>query len=217
MGIQGNTSLMLLKTKPDHPHYEKLKNSEQYVIRGSELTKQLLGFARRGKYQVHPTNLNALITESSNLFGRTNKEVAIHLELERELSVVSIDRGQIEQVLLNLLMNAWQAMPGGGSLRLKTENVTLDSSRVQGREARPGKYVKTSVIDTGIGMDAKTMQRIFDPFFTTKAPKQGTGLGLAVSYGIVQEHSGKITVDSKPGDGTSFRVELPLVRKSIHA
>ncbi|MBI5552388.1 MAG: response regulator [Desulfobacterales bacterium] len=215
MGIQGNTSLMLLKTKPDHPHYEKLKNTEQYVIRGSELTKQLLGFARRGKYQVHPTNLNALITESSNLFGRTNKEVAIHLELEKELSVVSIDRGQIEQVLLNLLMNAWQAMPGGGSLRIKTENVTLDPSRVQGREAKPGNYVKTGVIDTGIGMDAKTMQRIFDPFFTTKEMGRGTGMGLASAYGIIQNHGGFFEVQSEVGVGSTVAFFLPATNETV--
>jgi two-component system, cell cycle sensor histidine kinase and response regulator CckA len=215
MGIQGNASLMLLKTKPDHPHYEKLKNTEQYVLRGSELTKQLLGFARRGKYQVSPTNLNTLITESSTLFGRTNKEISIHLELESKLRVVRIDRGQIEQVLLNLCMNAWQAMPGGGAVRIATENVAIDPDRVNGREAKPGDYVKVSVIDEGIGMDEETMQRIFDPFFTTKEMGRGTGMGLASAYGIIQNHDGFFEVQSQVGQGSAVSFFLPASNETV--
>ncbi|MFZ1982770.1 MAG: response regulator [Desulfatitalea sp.] len=215
MGIQGNASLMLLNTEPDHPHYEKLKNTEQYVIRGSELTKQLLGFARRGKYQVNPTDLNTLITESSNLYARTNKEVSIHLELESKLRVVRIDRGQIEQVLLNLFMNAWQAMPRGGAVRIVTENITVDPDRVRGREAKPGDYVKVSVIDAGIGMDEKTMQRIFDPFFTTKEIGRGTGMGLASADGIIQNHDGFFEVQSLVGKGSAVSFFLPASNETV--
>jgi signal transduction histidine kinase len=209
MGIQGNISLMLLKTKAEHPFFEKLKNTEQYVIRGSELTKQLLGFARRGKYQVHATNLNSLITESARLFGRTNKKVAIHLQMDSNVWVVNIDRGQIEQVLLNLFMNAWQAMPSGGDLIIKTENFLVDENRVKGRDAKPGHYVRTSVIDTGIGMDQKTMLKIFDPFFTTKEMGRGTGMGLASAYGIIQNHGGFFEVESIVGKGSTLYFYLP--------
>lgn len=209
MAIQGNTSLMLVRTKSDHPFYEKLKNTEQYIIRGSELTRQLLGFARRGKYQVNATNLNSLVSECSKLFGRTNKEVSIQLGLEEKPWVVDIDRGQIEQVLLNLFVNAWQAMPGGGNLVIKTENVTLDEGQLIGRSLKPGNYVRTSVTDEGIGMDEKTMQRIFDPFFTTKEMSRGTGMGLASAYGIIQNHSGFFEVESKSGCGSTLSFYLP--------
>lgn len=215
MAIQGNTSLMLLKMDRSHPHFEKLKNTEQYVVRGSELTKQLLGFARRGKYQVNATNLNSLITECTRLFGRTNKEVSIHLELFDKLWVVSIDRGQVEQVLLNLFVNAWQAMPGGGDLRIVTQNVTVDESKVKGSDSKPGKYVKTSVIDKGIGMDQKTIKRIFDPFFTTKEMSRGTGMGLASAYGIVQNHGGFFEVLSQVGQGSELSFYLPATNGNV--
>jgi two-component system, cell cycle sensor histidine kinase and response regulator CckA len=209
MAIQGNTSLMLLQMQPDNPCFEKLKNIEQYVMRGSELTRQLLGFARRGKYQANATNLNLLITECSTLFGRTNKKVSIRLELEEKPWVVNIDRGQIEQVLLNLFVNAWQAMPGGGRLTIKTQNVTVDEGKVKGHESKPGNYVRTSVADEGIGMDEKTMQRIFDPFFTTKEMGRGTGMGLASAYGIMQNHGGFFEVESQAGKGSTLSFFLP--------
>ena len=209
MGIQGNNSLMLLNTTPGHPFYEKLKNTEAYVIRGSELTKQLLGFAQRGKYQVHATHLNELIAESANLFGRTHKEVSIHLALDPELWVVDIDRGQIEQVLFNLLMNAWQAMPGGGTLTITTRNMVVDDRRVKGCSARPGQYAVVQVTDEGVGMDEATLQRIFDPFFTTKEVGRGTGMGLASAYGILQNHNGFFEVQSRVGKGSSLSFFLP--------
>lgn len=209
MGIQGNVSLMQLNRRAPHSSIEKLKNIEKYVIRGSDLTKQLLGFARRGKYQVNATNLNALIAESVTLFGRTNKEVAIRLELDSKLCLVEIDRGQIEQVLLNLLMNAWQAMPGGGELVIKTENRRLDRHGLKRRDAKAGTFVVVSVIDQGIGMDEATMQKIFDPFFTTKEIGRGTGMGLASAYGIIQNHGGFFEVSSHVGKGSTFSFFLP--------
>lgn len=217
MGIQGNTSLMLLKSKSTHPFYEKLKNTEQYVIRGSELTKQLLGFARGGKYQVNTTNLNTLISDSALLFGRTNKEISIQLQLASEPLVVKVDRGQIEQVLLNLIMNAWQAMPGGGEIKITTENATIDERKIKGSDAGPGTYVKTSVVDKGIGMDEKTMQKIFDPFFTTKEMGRGTGMGLASAYGIIQNHGGFFEVKSRVGEGTTISFYLPACNDTLVA
>ena len=216
MAIQGNTSLMLMKMRSDNQCFEKLKNIEQYVARGSELTRQLLGFARRGKYHTNATNLNLLVSECSTLFGRTNKKVAIRLELEERPWVVKIDRGQIEQVLLNLFVNAWQAMPGGGFLTIITANVTVDESKFKEPEMKPGRYVKTSVVDEGIGMDDNTMQRIFDPFFTTKEMSRGTGMGLASAYGIIQNHGGFFEVESKVGAGSTLSFYLPASMGSAH-
>jgi CheY-like chemotaxis protein len=185
------------------------------VKRGSDLTKQLLGFARRGKYEAKPTNLAELIRESSHLFGRTKKEVTIHLNNQDNLWVVEVDRGQMEQVLLNLYLNAWQAMPSGGNLFISTENVNLGEIDVGPYDTVQGKYVKITVTDTGIGMDGETMARIFDPFFTTREKERGTGLGLASTYGIIKNHGGFIRVESKQGHGTSFMIYIPVTGKEL--
>ncbi|MCD6297123.1 MAG: response regulator, partial [Deltaproteobacteria bacterium] len=215
MAIQGNSSLMLLDIDSGHPHHEKLKNIEQYVRRGADLTKQLLGFARGGKYEVRPTDLNELLMMSSKMFGRTKKEITIQSKYQEGLWTVEIDQGQIEQVLLNLYVNAWQAMPGGGNLFIQTENVTLDETYAKLFKVGPGKYVKIIVMDTGVGMDASTSQRVFDPFFTTKEMGRGTGLGLASAYGIIKNHGGIIYVYSEIGEGTTFNIYLPASEKEI--
>ncbi|RLA91277.1 MAG: hypothetical protein DRG20_01880, partial [Deltaproteobacteria bacterium] len=215
MGIQGNASLMLLNIDPSHPHYERLKNIEKYVQSGSELTKQLLGFATGGKYEVKPININALIDKSSELFGRTKKEIKIYKKFQQDIWRVEVDEGQIHQVLLNLYVNAWQSMPGGGELYLQTEKVTLDEKYAEAYHVEPGKYVKISVTDTGVGMDETTRQRIFEPFFTTKKMGRGTGLGLASAYGIIKNHGGIINVYSEPGKGASFNIYLPASQKDI--
>jgi PAS domain S-box-containing protein len=214
MGIQGYTSLMMLKTDASHYHYEKLKNIEHYVIRGADLTRQLLGFARGGKYEITPANMNDLITKSSRMFGRTKKEVAVTTRLEPNLWTVEVDQGQIEQVLLNLFLNASQAMPGGGRIDIQTQNRVLEEAETQNSYYIPGKYVRISVKDTGVGMDEKTKQRIFEPFFTTKEMGRGTGLGLASAYGIVKSHGGFIDVKSKIGHGSDFVIHLPVSAKA---
>ncbi|RPH89938.1 MAG: PAS domain-containing sensor histidine kinase, partial [Desulfobacteraceae bacterium] len=209
MAIQGNVSLMLMDLPAHHPDRERLQQIEGCVRSGADLTKQLLGFARRGKYQVKPTDLNDLIAKASALFGRTQKGIRIHQKFARGAWAVEVDRGQMEQVLLNLLVNAWQAMPQGGDLYLETQNVFLDAHYVQPFEVKLGNYVKTSVTDTGIGMDEETKQRIFEPFFTTKERGRGTGLGLATVYGIIKGHEGFITVYSEPDRGTTFNFYIP--------
>jgi two-component system cell cycle sensor histidine kinase/response regulator CckA len=215
MGIQGHTSLMFLDIGSDHPHFEHLKGAEELVKRGSDLTKQLLGFARGGKYQVRPTDLNELIEKSFEIFGRTKKEIRVHRKYQKDIWTVEVDRGQIEQVLLNLYVNAWQAMPGGGDLYLQTENVRLDERYVSPFGAKSGNYVKVCVTDTGVGMDENTQQRIFEPFFTTKEMGRGTGLGLASAYGIINNHGGIINICSEKGKGTTFDIYLPAAQVPV--
>jgi two-component system cell cycle sensor histidine kinase/response regulator CckA len=215
MGIQGHTSLLLLDTDPGHRHYKMLKSIEEQVKSGADLTWQLLSFARGGKIEVKPADLNALIKKTSTLFGRTQKEISIHRSLQPEVWPVEVDRGQIEQVLLNLYVNAWQAMPSGGSLFLETKNVILDGGYRKPFYVTPGNYVKISVTDNGVGMDEKTQKRIFEPFFTTKEMGRGTGLGLATTYGIIKGHGGFINVYSEKGHGATFTIYLPASAKKI--
>jgi len=208
-GIQGNASLMLLDVSEKHDFYEKLKNMEEYIQRGVALTRQLLGMARGGKYEVKPHDINTIVAHSAKMFGRTRREITIHEKYQEDISAVELDRGQIEQVLFNLFINAAQAMPAGGKIYLKTENVLLGEDSGNPHEVKPGKYVKISVTDTGVGMDEETCQKIFDPFFTTKEMGRGTGLGLASAYGIIKHHGGFIDVESEVGCGTSFYIYLP--------
>ncbi|NOR04850.1 MAG: PAS domain S-box protein [Deltaproteobacteria bacterium] len=215
MGIQGHASLMLLDTDPDHPHFERLKGTQNMVQTGTNLTKQLLGFARGGKYDVKPTDLNELINKGCEMFARTKKEITIHSKYQKDIWPVEVDRGQIDQVLLNLYINAWHAMPGGGNLYIETINAVLDHNHTNPFGVKPGNYVKISVTDTGIGMDEAIQQRIFDPFFTTKEMGRGTGLGLAFAHGIIKNHGGIINIDSEKGKGTTFDVHLPASKKQV--
>jgi CheY-like chemotaxis protein len=209
MGIESRVSIMRLQWEPDNPYYRHVLAIEDIVMSAANLTKQLLGLARKGKYQIRPTNLNSLIDSSSRMFRRTGKTIKIHTTLQKKLWPVEVDQGQIEQVLLNLYVNAWHAMPDGGKLSIQTENVNLDAAFCKLHDIEEGKYVKVSVVDTGIGMDQTTLARIFEPFFTTKEVGKGTGLGLASAYGIIKNHKGIIQVDSKEGKGTTFNIFLP--------
>ena len=215
MGIQGRASLMMTDKEPSHPDCEHLRGIEQYVKSAVELTRDLLGFARGGKYEVKPTDLNALIRHEIRVFGRTRKEISVHGTYEPDLWPVDADRGQIQQALLNLCVNAWQAMPDGGDLRVRTENVIMEESSVRPFEVAPGRYVKISVTDAGMGMDAATLEKIFDPFFSTRGAGQGSGLGLASVYGIVKNHGGFINVYSEVGEGTTFNLYLPASENEV--
>ena len=206
---------MLLDINSSHPHYERLKSIEKQVQSGSKLTSLLLGYARKGKYEVKPVDLNQLVGETSETFGRTRKEITIRRELDENLFAVEVDPGQIEQVLLNLFVNAGDAMPEGGDLILKTKNTTHNDMKGELYDPKPGDYVQLTVTDTGIGMDTETMERIFDPFFTTKEMGRGTGLGLASAYGIMKDHGGCIDVESTKGQGTTFSIYLPASGKKV--
>jgi len=217
MGIQGRASLMLMDIDSLHPHFEHIKEIVDYVRSAADLTKQLLGFARGGKYEVKTTDLNELIKNQNQMFGRARKEINIREEYREDLWTVDIDQGQIQQMLLNLYVNAWQAMSGGGDLYIQTENVTVDENYGKQYQVEPGKYVRISVTDTGVGMDEATRQRVFDPFFTTKEMGRGTGLGLASAYGIIKNHDGIIDVYSEKGEGTTFNIYLPASEKKVIA
>jgi two-component system, cell cycle sensor histidine kinase and response regulator CckA len=209
MGIQGRISLMLFGMESGSPYIEHLNRIEDCVKSATDLTRQLLGFARGGKYEIKPTRMNDILDQSIDMFGRTRKEIQIHKDYEPQLWTTEVDQGQMHQVLLNLFVNAWQAMPGGGNLHLRTENYVTHENMSWPPELRPGNYVKISVTDTGIGMDETTKARIFEPFFTTKEMGRGTGLGLASSYGIIRNHGGWICADSDIGQGSTFSFYLP--------
>jgi two-component system cell cycle sensor histidine kinase/response regulator CckA len=215
MGIQGNVSLMYMDMNSAHAHYERLRRIEKQVQSGTRLTSHLLGYARKGRYEVKPVDLKQLVEETLDAFGRTRKEIAIHRELADDLFAVEADVGQIEQVLLNLCVNAADAMPGGGELILRAINTTHHEMKGKLYNPKPGNYVLLTVTDTGTGMARKIVDRIFDPFFTTKERGRGTGLGLASAYGIIKGHGGYIDVDSTEGEGTTFRIYLPATEKEV--
>jgi len=215
MGIQGYVSLMMLEIDKDHPYYGRLERIEEQVQSAADLTKQLLGFARGGRYETKPLNINELVKKTLSMFGRTRKEITITGKYADDLWAVQADQSQIEQVLINLYVNAWHAMPSGGQLFLETNNITLYGETARLHNLQPGRYVKVSVTDTGTGMDEKTRQRIFEPFFTTKEMGRGTGLGLAIVYGIIGGHGGAINVYSEPGCGTIFTIYLPASEQEI--
>ncbi|HOP47878.1 MAG TPA: cache domain-containing protein [Desulfobacteraceae bacterium] len=215
MAIQGNASLIHMNMDEHNPHFEKVQNILELIKNATDLTRQLLAFARGGKYEVEPTNLNKIIKKSVEMFGRTKKEIKINEKYHEYLWTAEVDRGQIEQVLLNLFVNAANAMPNGGKLSVLTQNVVLKPKFVRPHLVEPGKYVQISVEDTGTGMDEETRQKVFEPFFTTKRMGRGTGLGLASAYGIMKHHNGIINVYSEKGKGTKFDLYLPASEKAV--
>jgi PAS domain S-box-containing protein len=213
MGIQGHTSLLLLDIDAKHPHYPALKKIEKAIQGGAELTSQLIGYARKGRYRSKSVAINEIIENTSQTFQKMKREITIHRELTQRPHAIEADQGQMEQMLLNLFINAADAMPDGGDINLKTKNVTHRDIKSKLYEAVPGKYVRLTVSDRGFGIEKKIQHRIFDPFFTTKKTGKGTGLGLASVYGIVKSHEGYINVESKKGHGTTFLIYLPAAKK----
>jgi len=216
MGIQGRASLMTLELGPSSPQQEHIKAIEEQIASASNLTRQLLGLARGGKYEVKPIELNELLLSSAAIFGRTRKDIQIHSKLFPSSLVVEADKRQIEQVFLNIFVNSIQAMPEGGDIYLETSILSLNEAFCKPYAAIPGRYATISVKDTGVGMNKETCQQVFDPFFTTKDKYLGTGLGLASAYGIIKNHGGVITVYSDLGHGTTISVYLPVSEKTAH-
>ncbi|MBN1227176.1 MAG: response regulator, partial [Deltaproteobacteria bacterium] len=215
MAIEGNISLLLIDKRVDEAQRERIAKIERYILDARKVTEQLLGFAMGGKYEIRPLDINETINKTCEMFGRTKKEIKIQTQYQEGIWAVEADRGQIEQVLLNLYVNAWQAMPGGGNLYLQTENISLSREDATHFGIKQGSYVKISITDTGIGMDKDTQARIFDPFFTTKEIGRGTGLGLASAYGIIKNHGGIINVYSEIGQGTSLHIYLPASKVPV--
>lgn len=209
MGIQGRLSLLMLKKNDTDADYKHLKEIEDYVSRAADLTRQMLGIARSGKYEVKTTDINGLIHAQNQLFGRTRKEIRIHGDFASNLRTAEVDRNQIDQVLLNMYVNASHAMPQGGDLYIRTTNEILSSEMTAPHNVNPGDFIRISITDTGIGMDKSILKRIFEPFFSTKERGRGTGLGLASAYGIIKNHDGFITVYSERGKGSTFNIYLP--------
>jgi PAS domain S-box-containing protein len=192
-----------------HRHFEKVRHQAE---RAAALTRQLLAFARRQILEPRNVDLNQTTIETLSLLEKViGSNIEIKANLAPDLAVVRADPTQVEQVLMNLCINARDAMPGGGSLIIDTSNMTLDETFCSLQPlARPGEYVMLAVTDSGTGMDAATLDRIFEPFFTTKEMGKGTGLGLATVYGIVRQHGGFLNVYSEPSVGSTFRVYLPV-------
>ena len=202
-----------------HRARERLLKIRAQAERAAALTRQLLAFARRQVLQPQNLDVNSLITECVSLMGKVlGENVHISLALARDIEPVWADASQIEQIVMNLCINARDAMPAGGQLTISTERSEVKPNADEYRPYfRPGRYILLIVTDTGTGMDAATLEHIFEPFFTTKEPGKGTGLGLATVYGIVKQHNGIIEVDSEPGKGTRFRVYLPVGTGAVAA
>lgn len=215
MGIMANVSIILLDIDSNHQHYKYLKNIEKQIANGSKLSAQLTGYARAGRDGVKPINLNQLLKETCDTFKIAKKEIIIHQDLDENLYGIESNIGQIEQVLLNLYVNAADAMPEGGDFFLKTMNITDKEMTGKPYDPKPGNYVLLTVRDTGAGMEPETRERIFEPFFTTKGFTKGTGLGLSSAYGTIKRHGGYIDVDSEKGCGTTFSIYLPATKKEV--
>ena len=215
MGIMANASIMLLDLDPDHPHYKYVEKIKSQAKNGSKVVRQLTGYARGGRLELNPLDLNRLLMETSDTFKMVKKKIRLHKNLAEDLHAVLADKVQIEQVLLNLYLNAADAMSEDGDLFLTTMNIT--SENIVGKPYTPetGNYVLLAVRDTGIGMDKDVKERIFEPFFTTKEISKGIGLGLSSTYAIVKSHRGYIDVDSEKGHGTCLNIYLPATKKEV--
>ncbi len=209
--ITGRTYLLLAGLPADHPHRKSVTTIDATAQRAAVLTRQLLAFSRKQVLAPTVLSLNEVVTGLEDILRRLIGEpIELTLDLEEDLGASKLDRGQVEQVLVNLVVNARDAMPEGGRIVVQTANVDLDRAFVgQDGGGRPGPYTMVAVTDTGTGMDEATRARIFEPFFTTKEVGKGTGLGLATVLGIVQQSGGLIRVESQVGVGTTFRIYFP--------
>jgi two-component system, cell cycle sensor histidine kinase and response regulator CckA len=212
-GILGYATFVKRKLTTRDKIYQSVEAIERSAQRAAELTKQLLGFARRGKYQVRPIDCNALIGEIVLILQRTiDRRIAIEADLAPQLPIIEGDEAQIQQALMNICINARDAMPQGGTLQIVSRKLRLDPDQAsRQRGMKEGRYIRITIADTGTGMPPEVRDRIFEPFFTTKVKGQGTGLGLSMVYGIIQNHGGMIEVRSHLGEGSTFTVFLPAI------
>lgn len=216
-GILGYASLLKIKIDSGDPLYKYVDTIEKSAVKSSELTKKLLAFSRNVKYSLEVIDINQVIEEFLSIIERTiSKKISINKSLASGLWPIKADPSQVEQVLLNLCINARDAMPEGGKLSIMTENFILNNENQKEYVAiGKGKYVKLSIADTGEGIPAEILNKIFDPFFSTKDKHKGSGLGLSVVYGVVKEHEGYINIKSKLGEGTVFEIIFPISSKPL--
>ncbi len=214
-GILGYASFMKTKIDQSHQFYNYINTIEKSSQRAAELTAQILAFARGGKYDIKPININTIVNDTVKIIGRTvDKSIEVATRLDQSLPTVDADASQLQQALMNLFVNARDAMPGGGRLVIETRLANTSEVRAEpGASSHQFQYITLSVSDTGHGMDKSVQQRIFDPFFTTKEKGKGTGLGLSMVYGIIDNHDGFMRVQSKPRKGTIFSIYLPVSGK----
>ncbi len=205
MGIQGRTSLTLMEQELSNSAYDHLKEVEAYIYRACGLTQMLLSFSRGEKLDYQTADLNEIVATSVDMFGRARQEITIHFKEQPDIWSVEVDRDHIEQILMNIFVNAWQSMPNGGELYVETQNTMYEDPSPSFSELVPGRYVKITVTDTGFGMDEETLERVFEPFFTTRE-NIGAGLGLSSVYGIVKNHQGHINISSRQGKGTTVTI-----------
>ena len=212
-GIVGFGELLRMRMAGDAKALHDLDEILRCAERAATLTRQLLTFARRQVIEPVNLNLSTLVADLMKLIGKVvGEHIEMKTSLEKNVPTIHADRGQIEQVVMNLCLNARDAMPEGGRLVVETEDVHLEEEYVrQNPYMKTGRYALLTVSDTGVGMDEKTRERVFEPFFTTKGPDKGTGLGLAMVYGIVKQHGGFIHLYSEPGKGTTFKVYFPAI------
>ncbi|MBT8341353.1 MAG: PAS domain S-box protein [Desulfatitalea sp.] len=211
MGIQGRVSLLYRCMPPNEDSLEHLKGIEACVADAARLTKQMLGFAQSGKYNVTRVAMNTVIEEVVRAIARDQRRIQVTQGLQTDLWMIEADRLQLEQVVMNILLNAQEAIPGEGRITIKSENFELTEGRDHCRAMRTGRCVKMTVRDTGMGMDEGVRRRAFEPFFTTKGIGKHRGLGLSSAYGIIANHDGLIDVDSNPDKGTIVSIYLPAV------
>ncbi len=216
--IRGYTEVLLNALNKDHSGYEQLQKIHRSAKRGAELTRQLLTFSRKVQSERRPLDLNQEVKLVKNLLKRTiPKMIEIELHLNEAPAIVSADPIQVEQALMNLAVNAMDAMPEGGKLVMETEKVILDERFCKTHlGAKPGEYILLSISDTGHGMNREMLEHVFEPFYTTKEVGKGTGLGLAMVYGIVKNHEGYILCYSEPNTGTTFKIYLPALEQDGH-
>ncbi|MFQ5788959.1 MAG: response regulator [Acidobacteriota bacterium] len=215
--IRGYSELVLGSLDPEDPRSRDLNEIRRAAKRASSLTRQLLAFSRRQVLELKVLDLNRVVADVEKMLRRLiGENIDLVSKLEPALGHIKADRGQVEQILMNLVVNARDAMPEGGKLTIETKNIHLDDyPDGRGLDMQPGPHVMLAVSDTGVGMDKETLARVFEPFFTTKEKDKGTGLGLSTVYGIVKQSSGHISVYSKPGRGTRFEIYLPRVEEEI--
>lgn len=217
--ILGYSEILQESVRPGDPLLEFIAEIHSAGERAAGLTRQLLAFSRKQVLLPVVLDLNGLVADMEKMLSRLiGEDIQLVFRPARDLWRVRVDSGQMEQVIMNLVVNARDAMPKGGKLTIKTANITLDKATGEVHpDARPGDYVLITVSDTGCGMDNATLSQIFEPFFTTKGPEKGTGLGLSTSYGIVKQSGGHITVDSEIGIGTTFNIYLPRDKADVVA